>query len=66
MARGLLVAHGDELNRALGECCQNGDVCMPAQAENVFNLTAFQKIYYMFRDGFAVYFGAVHYAISCP
>jgi hypothetical protein len=66
MARGLLVTHGDELNRALGECCQNGDVCMPAQAENVFNLTAFQKIYDMFRDGLAAYCCTIHHAISCP
>ena len=66
MARNLFVAYGDEINRAFGQRRKNSNVGVPAQAKHVFNIPPSKKINDMLCDGFAVYFGAVHYAISCP
>ena len=62
----LFVTHGDEINRAFGQCGQHGDVCVAAQAKDMLDLAPLQEINNMFCDGFAVHFGTVHYAISCP
>jgi hypothetical protein len=60
MARNLFVAHGDKINRAFGKRCQDGDVGVTAQAEDMFNLAPAQEI----NDVLCNCLRA-HYAISC-
>ena len=65
MARDLFVPHGHEVDGALGQCRQDSDIGVPAEAEDVLHAPPFQEVDDMLGDGlFSCSCRDVHHATS--